>query len=95
MLLAFLLLFILPETPRFLVRRPARWAELRRLVGRMSRPVTADVVFTDLGEQRIEKHEGFLALFEKGRARDTIALWCAFFLNLLAVYSASLGCRRC
>jgi MFS transporter, AAHS family, 4-hydroxybenzoate transporter len=27
-------------------------------------------------------------LFEKGRARDTIALWCAFFLNLLAVYSA-------
>lgn len=87
-LLGFLLLIILPETPRFLARRPARWAELRRLVGRMSHPVAADIVFTDLSEQRIEKREGFLALFEKGRARDTIALWCAFFLNLLAVYSA-------
>ncbi|MDA9520595.1 MFS transporter [Bradyrhizobium sp. CCBAU 11434] len=87
-LLSFLLLFILPETPRFLARRPARWAELRRLVGRMSRPVAADIAFTDLGEQRIEKREGFLALFENGRTRDTIALWCAFFLNLLAVYSA-------
>lgn len=87
-LLGFILLFILPETPRFLVRRPARWEELRRLVGRMSRPVPADIVFTDLGEQQIGKREGLLALFENGRARDTIALWCAFFLNLLAVYSA-------
>ncbi|GKQ55151.1 MFS transporter [Bradyrhizobium sp. Ce-3] len=87
-LLSFILLFILPETPRFLVRRPARWAELSRLVGRMTRPVAADTVFTDLGEQRIEKREGFFALFEQGRTRDTIALWCAFFLNLLAVYSA-------
>jgi MFS transporter, AAHS family, 4-hydroxybenzoate transporter len=87
-LLGFILLFTLPETPRFLTRRPARWTELRRLVGRMSRPVAADIIFTDLSEQRIEKREGFPALFEKGRARDTIALWCAFFLNLLAVYSA-------
>ncbi|MGJ4931592.1 MFS transporter [Bradyrhizobium sp. HKCCYLS2038] len=82
------LLFTLPETPRFLVRRPARWAELSRLVGRMSRPVATNCAFTDISEQRIEKSEGFPALFEKGRARDTIALWCAFFLNLLAVYSA-------
>jgi len=54
----------------------------------MSRPTPADAVFTDLTEQKVEKREGFPALFERGRARDTIALWCAFFLNLLAVYSA-------
>ncbi|MBV8912362.1 MAG: MFS transporter [Acetobacteraceae bacterium] len=86
--LGLILLFVLPETPRFLVRRPARWADLSQLLGRMSRPTPADVVFTDLSEQKVEKREGFPALFERERARDTIALWCAFFLNLLAVYSA-------
>ncbi|WP_298281133.1 TetR family transcriptional regulator, partial [uncultured Bradyrhizobium sp.] len=39
-------------------------------------------------QQRLEQRGGVPALFEAGRARDTIALWCAFFLNLLAVYSA-------
>ena len=86
--LGLILFFALPETPRFLVRRPARWAELSGLLGRMSRPTPAGVVFTDLGEQKAARRGGFPALFEPGRARDTIALWCAFFLNLLAVYSA-------
>ena len=78
----------LPESPRFLARRPKRWAELASLLGRMGRPTAADTRFTDLREQRAEKHEGFLALFQDGRTRDTLALWCAFFLNLLAVYAA-------
>lgn len=78
----------LPESPRFLVRRPGRWAELVRLLGRMARPTAAGTVFTDIGEQRIETREGFPALFQQGRARDTAAIWCAFFLCLLAVYSA-------
>ena len=86
--LCLVLLVALPETPRFLVRRPARWAELSGLLKRMSHPTPADVAFTDLGEQKAAEREGFPALFEPGRARDTVALWCAFFLNLLAVYSA-------
>ena len=45
-------------------------------------------MFTDITEQTVEKRKGFPALFEPGWARDTIALWIAFFLNLLAVYSA-------
>lgn len=82
------LMFALPESPRFLVRRPARWPELANLLGRMDRRIPGGTVFTDRGEQKIETREGFPALFAQGRARDTIALWCAFFASLLAVYSA-------
>ncbi|CAO3440249.1 MFS transporter [Azospirillum endophyticum] len=87
-LLGVVLLLLLPETPRFLVRRPARWGELGRLLGRMSHHSAENAVFTDANEQKVEKRDGFAALFEGNRSHDTIALWCAFFLNLLAVYSA-------
>jgi AAHS family 4-hydroxybenzoate transporter-like MFS transporter len=86
--LSILLMLTMPESPRFLVRHPGRWAELRRLLGRMSRPTAADTVFTDIMEQKVETRAGFPALFEQDRARDTLALWSAFFLCLLAVYSA-------
>jgi MFS transporter, AAHS family, 4-hydroxybenzoate transporter len=86
--LGVLLLVTLPESPRFLARWPERWDELRALLGRMSRPTGDRTVFTDLVEQKAEQRAGFGALFETGRARDTIAIWCAFFMCLLAVYSA-------
>lgn len=86
--LAVLLLFTLPESPRFLARRPQRWPELKRLLGRMSRPVASGCVFTDSREQAVEKHTGFTALFRDGLALDTVAIWCAFCMCLLAVYSA-------
>jgi AAHS family 4-hydroxybenzoate transporter-like MFS transporter len=86
--LGVLLLFTLPESPRFLARRPQRWAELSRLLARMSRRVATDAVFTDKREQAAEQHTGFTALFQQGRAADTVAIWCAFLMCLLAVYSA-------
>jgi MFS transporter, AAHS family, 4-hydroxybenzoate transporter len=86
--LGVLLLLTIPESPRFLVRHPERWDELRRLLGRMHRPTTAGTVFTDLGEQKVESRAGFAAVFQQGRVRDTLALSGAFFLCLLAVYSA-------
>ncbi|TGD94788.1 MFS transporter [Methylobacterium nonmethylotrophicum] len=86
--LGLVLIVALPESPRYLVRRPGRWPELVRLLGRMARPTPAGTAFTDAREQRVETREGVAALFERGRARDTLALWFAFFLNLLAVYSA-------
>lgn len=88
MMLGVLLLFTLPESPRFLARRPQRWAELTRLLRRMSRHVTEGTVFTDIREQADDRHTGFTALFRQGRAADTVAIWCAFFMCLLAVYSA-------
>jgi AAHS family 4-hydroxybenzoate transporter-like MFS transporter len=86
--LGLLLIFTLPESPRFLARRPNRWAELRRLMVRMSRPVDNDAGFIDAVEQSVEQRRGFSALFATGRARDTLAIWCAFFMCLLSVYSA-------
>ena len=86
--LGVLLLATLPESPRFLARWPERWDELRALLGRMSRSTGSNTVFTDLIEQKAEQRAGFGALFETGRARDTVAIWCAFFMCLLAVYSA-------
>ena len=85
--LSMLLMASLPETPRFLARRANRWGELRGLMTRMARPVDADAAFVDALEQRSEKRQGFSALFEAGRARDTLAIWGAFFMCLFSVYS--------
>lgn len=86
--LATILLFTLPETPRFLARHPARWDELGKLLGRMGHPMAANATYTDAAEQVVEKRAGFGALFSDGLARDTLATWAAFFLCLTAVYSA-------
>ncbi|MBV9531810.1 MAG: MFS transporter [Bradyrhizobium sp.] len=86
--LGLLLLLGLPESPRFLVRRPTRWPELARLLARMSRPSPANAAFSDRVEQNAEQRRGVGALFRHGLARDTVAIWCAFFMCLLAVYSA-------
>ncbi|HEY2024404.1 MFS transporter [Paraburkholderia sp.] len=88
LVLAIVLLAALPESPRFLARRPRRWPELVKLLRRMQRDVSADASFTDVREQSAEKHIGFSALFRDGRSRDTVAIWGAFFMCLLAVYAA-------
>ncbi|MGF6854056.1 putative phage tail protein [Paraburkholderia sp. CI3] len=59
-----------------------------KLLRRMARDVSADASFTDVREQSAEKHVGFAALFRDGRSRDTVAIWGAFFMCLLAVYAA-------
>jgi AAHS family 4-hydroxybenzoate transporter-like MFS transporter len=88
LILSLLLLLGLPESPRFLVRRPARWPELSHLLARMSRPSPANAAFCDRVEQGVEQRKGIAALFEATLARDTVVIWCAFFMCLLAVYSA-------
>jgi AAHS family 4-hydroxybenzoate transporter-like MFS transporter len=88
LVLGFVLVRALPESPRYLVRRPARWAELGALLARMQRPVAPGATFTDLNDARAQAGGGFRTLFAGGQARDTIALWCAFFMCLLAVYAA-------
>ena len=82
------LILTLPESPRFLTRRSQRWPELRRLMGRISRIVADDAGFFDSAEQNTAQTQGFAQLFSHGRALDTVAIWCAFFMCLLSVYSA-------
>ena len=89
LVLGLVLVRALPESPRYLARRPARWPELGALLARMQRPVAPGTVFTDLRDAcALGARGGFGALFAGHQARDTIALWCAFFMCLLAVYAA-------
>lgn len=86
--MAAILAFTLPESPRWLARHPKRWGELARLLGRMGRPAPEGAAFIDAAEQKVERRGGVAALFQEGRASTTVALWFAFFLCLLTVYTA-------
>jgi AAHS family 4-hydroxybenzoate transporter-like MFS transporter len=86
--LAAVLLLKLPESPRYLVRHPERWDALVALLGRMARPVAPGARFVDAAEQKREHAVGFSAVFNRDNRRDTLALSAAFFMCLLAVYSA-------
>jgi AAHS family 4-hydroxybenzoate transporter-like MFS transporter len=84
-LAAVLLLFALPESPRYLTWHPARWSELRRLLRRMGHAVAESASFVDTTERSTGRVS---ALFQPEYRRDTIALWASFFSCLLAVYLA-------
>lgn len=80
------LLRVLPESPRYLVREPARWPELSRILRRIDGSVRAGATFVDTGETASGRAP-IRALFARGVSTDTLALWSAFFFCLLAVYS--------
>ncbi len=93
LVLGVVLMRTLPESPRFLARRPERWPELNALLARMGRPMAQGAIYTDAVEQAIEqrasaKQGGVRALFARGYRGDTLAIWVAFFMCLTAVYSA-------
>jgi AAHS family 4-hydroxybenzoate transporter-like MFS transporter len=76
---------LLPESPRFLVRHPARWTELAGLMRRMGHDVPPGATFTDATE-RGGASGSLASLFQRDWRVDTFALWAAFFSCLLAVY---------
>lgn len=86
--LAAAMTFVLPESPRFLARRPSRWPDLVRMLARIGRPLATGTAFADRSEAESGVRSGVATLFAGNRRRDTLALWGTFFLCLLAVYSA-------
>jgi len=82
---ALVLLKLLPESPRYLARRPARWPELAHLLRRMGHPVETTAQFADATETKV-KSSSLAAIFHRDMRVDTLALWAAFFSCLLAVY---------
>jgi AAHS family 4-hydroxybenzoate transporter-like MFS transporter len=86
LLLCLVLIFALPESPRFLVRRPEHWDELSELLARIRRPAAPGSGFCDRTESHV--HGRFLDLFSPRYLRDSLALWCAFLLCLFTVYTA-------
>jgi MFS transporter, AAHS family, 4-hydroxybenzoate transporter len=84
LVISFSLMRFLPESPRYLARRPARWPELVRVLQRMGHRPAPGVGFVDLTESPATRAP-MRAIFNS--PVDTVALWSAFFFCLLAVYS--------
>jgi AAHS family 4-hydroxybenzoate transporter-like MFS transporter len=82
---ALALLRVLPESPRYLAARPARWNELRALLARMGHPLPNDTTF-EYRRHLVTARATFGDLFTAAFRRDTLSLWLAFFTCLLAVY---------
>lgn len=78
-------LLTLPESPAFLASRPARTAELHRLLARLGRTAPAESP-----QDRVVKGEGtgarVAALFAAERRRGTIFLWLMNLGNIALVY---------
>ena len=83
---AAVLAFVMPESPRFLVRQPSRWPELAALLTRMGHPVAADADFAQPPGSETGRRPSLATIFGRDLRLDTIALWGAFFSCLLAVY---------
>jgi AAHS family 4-hydroxybenzoate transporter-like MFS transporter len=86
LIVGILLVRFLPESPRYLVQRPARWPELSRILRHIDPRIRADARFIDSAEAP-GRQAPVATLFARGLSFDTCALWSAFFFCLLAVYS--------
>jgi len=85
LVLAAVLLKVLPESPRYLVRRRERWLELAALLRRLGHDVRPDAAFVDGGEKAVQRVSA-RELFVPELRRDTLALCGSFFFCLLSVY---------
>lgn len=84
--IAIIMALALPESPRFLARRPHRVGQLAKTLRRMGRDVDpADPVFQRVEVEQVQK-VSLGTLFAHGYRRDTIGLWGAMFFTLTSVY---------
>jgi AAHS family 4-hydroxybenzoate transporter-like MFS transporter len=82
---AVLFLLVLPESPRFLLGRPARRGELDRLLVRCGVPAIAGPVPADSVAEK--PRAPIRTLLSGALLPDTLAIWAAFFFCLLASYT--------
>jgi AAHS family 4-hydroxybenzoate transporter-like MFS transporter len=85
LLFALILLVALPESPRYLARRPERRGELARLLSRMGHRVAAGSHFDSGPENWIGKGR-IRALWISTLLHDTAGLWLACFSCMTGVY---------
>jgi AAHS family 4-hydroxybenzoate transporter-like MFS transporter len=85
LLMAAVLVKVLPESPRYLARRPERWSQLRELLRRLGHQVPDGTTFVDLTEKAVAR-TSTAELLEADYRRDTVALCASFFFCLLSVY---------
>ena len=82
---AVILIWVMPESPRYLVRHPSRWPELAALLRRMGHAVAAEATFLQPADSPVSR-PSLWSIFSREFRIDTFALWAAFFSCLLAVY---------
>lgn len=75
----------LPESPSFLARHRQRWPELVRILRRAGHS-TADHVAFRARSSSARKSSSVAQLLSGDYARDTLALWTAFFFGLMTYY---------
>ena len=85
LVMAAVLVKVLPESPRYLARLPARWPQLRALLRRLGHQVADDAEFVDATEKAVARASARELLAADYR-RDTLALCGSFFFCLLSVY---------
>jgi AAHS family 4-hydroxybenzoate transporter-like MFS transporter len=79
----------MPESPRFLARRPGRSGELARMLNRLGRTdrFTATDRFVITEPVAHGQREGLRALLSPLYRTDTLLLWLAFFASIFCVYA--------
>ena len=87
LVLAAILFKVLPESPRYLVRRRERWPELTKTMRRIGHSVPDDVTYVEAaaGGGPVKKAT-IRDLFAPPYARDTWALFGSFFFCLMVNY---------
>ncbi|WP_333494520.1 3-hydroxybenzoate transporter MhbT [Kluyvera sp. CHPC 1.251] len=86
--LFFALLAVLPESPRWLVRRQRPQAEIRRTISAMTGERYDDAEFW-LDEPAATKKGSISQLFAGRQLTITLMLWVVFFMSLLIIYLLS------
>jgi AAHS family 4-hydroxybenzoate transporter-like MFS transporter len=87
LVVAVALIFLLPESPRFLARHSSRGLELQAFLRRCGlRPAEGVTLMEEQKQTGGKERHGLRALFDGFYRRDTLALWGAVFCTQAAVY---------
>jgi AAHS family 4-hydroxybenzoate transporter-like MFS transporter len=82
---AIVLRWLMPESPRYLVRHLSRSRELAALLRRMGHDVPDQATFVRPADSTVSQ-PSLMSIFGRELRGDTLALWAAFFSCLFAVY---------
>lgn len=88
LLLLPVLLFMLPESVRFLVAKGAPEEKIAPIVRKIDANASVAEFIAGLKHEQSSAAKGFsvFQLFREGRTATTLLLWVAFFMNLLVMY---------
>jgi len=85
--IAVIMFFVLPESPRFLAVRPERRADLNKLMAKFGAPIPADAEVVDsVDKPKTKAKVSIGTLFAADYRMDTVGLWGTMFFTLLSVY---------